>query len=593
MRFPVYRILGFCLILMSVPVLAHDCMSFQFIDTALEEGLLSPSDAALQKIRYIFAPDTMNPDFRVEGDQPARCSTFLFHSILQDPVIEESVKAELRHWMNEPFNENRADRSTYFTPGGHFQFTYYTSGSNAVPTGDSDSNGVPDFVEWCGEYMDYSWTEEVDNLGFTAPYVAAGNFYQVSFQNMGDYGYTQIYGGSTRIVLHRNFYGFPGNDDPEGNQKGAAKVTCAHEFKHASQYTCSNWTEGGWVELDATWMEEIAYPVVNDYHTYLAASGSPLSSPHQPLDYGGSGSYEDCIFQLYMSEIYGVEMIVDLWELRDSYPAWPMLTSYHNNLVAWGSTLEDCFGGFSQFNCLTGYFAEAGYGYPDASDMYTRQSWKNYGGLPPSAQSGTLDHLAARYARHHTIDGLPDYPHVIFDGQNGKNFHPMLVIKMNDGTVIFDEVLLDGSTSDGEYTLSQPCSSIDELHLCIANGETVGYGHSFTYDIETATGGGTDAPGIPGWGDLRLHANFPNPFNPSTLVKFELASPQAVTLDLVSPSGRVLRTLIDNVPMGSGMHEFTYDGLDSGANPMASGVYFLRLKGEGRQSQLRKITLLK
>ena len=55
--------------------------------------------------------------------------------------------------------------------------------------------------------------------------------------------------------MHSDFLSFPPNEDPEGTAIGAAKVTAAHEFKHAVQFATSAWSENGlWPELDATWV---------------------------------------------------------------------------------------------------------------------------------------------------------------------------------------------------------------------------------------------------------------------------------------------------------------------------------------------------
>src|SRR5262249_7602968 len=151
------------------------------------------------------------------------------------------------------------------SPLGHFIFTYVTAGPDSVPDVDVDpADGVPDFVERCATYADRAWTTEIDSLGFTAPLLPIGGIYPIEFMGLPayHYGYTEVIGATTHIVLHHNFvqgFGWPGpNDDPDGTQLGRAKVTIAHEFKHASQYTNSIWSEGwSWCELDAVWMEDI------------------------------------------------------------------------------------------------------------------------------------------------------------------------------------------------------------------------------------------------------------------------------------------------------------------------------------------------
>ncbi len=68
-----------------------------------------------------------------------------------------------------------------------------------------------------------------------------------------------------------------------------------------------------------------------------------------------------------------------------------------------------------------------------------------------------------------------------------------------------------------------------------------------------------------------LSQNFPNPFNPSTTIKFALAKPSHVSLNVYSVSGELVSSLIDN-EMNAGRHEITFDGSN-----LASGVYIYRL----------------
>lgn len=79
------------------------------------------------------------------------------------------------------------------------------------------------------------------------------------------------------------------------------------------------------------------------------------------------------------------------------------------------------------------------------------------------------------------------------------------------------------------------------------------------------------APDIPGSYMTRLYANTPNPFNPRTVIPFELAHEGNVRLELFDLRGRRVDTLIDE-PMEAGRHEFIFQ-----PRSLASGVYIYRL----------------
>jgi hypothetical protein len=546
-------------------------------------GLLSHDEGALNRVYYVFDRSRVDPRFLVEGETPGKDATLLIHSILEDGSVGEPVKAVLREFLGRPFES----REEYISPSGIFKLTYYTTGPDAVPVADDNGNGVPDYVEWCGDYMDTSWQTEITDLGFMAP-ALVGGYYHVGFEAMSYYGYCTIWSGSTRIVLHRNFLGFPENDDPEGDQKGAAKVTCSHEFKHASQYTNSHWSEGGWVEVDSTWMEDIVFPQVNDYFNFVDVYGSPLNNPELSLDDGGSGSYDDCLWQHYMSGTWGNQLIVDLWDLRHDYPGWTMLQSYEAALNAYGSSVPEVMAAWTRWNYLTGDRGVHGYGYDDAIGLNTAVTWVSTSGLGTPA-TGSVPHLATRYARHISLLGLPDHPKVIFDGSNGIDFRPQIIAKLRNGTVLFDTIALD-ALSDGEKVLSVPFSDCREIGLSFPYCQTVGSSRTFTYELTTDPGTGVDETA---GGRVRLLPVSPNPFNPTATIRFELPSPRVVHLSVVTPSGRVVRELAGGRVWGAGPHEIVFDGRDEAGNELASGLYFVQLNAGGTETHLAKVTLLK
>lgn len=84
----------------------------------------------------------------------------------------------------------------------------------------------------------------------------------------------------------------------------------------------------------------------------------------------------------------------------------------------------------------------------------------------------------------------------------------------------------------------------------------------------------------------RLLPNYPNPFNPTTQIRYRLASGTAVKLAVYDVLGRRVRTLVDKrQPRGS--YTVTFDG-----SGLSSGVYFIHLKA-GKVAKVQKMTLLK
>ncbi len=88
-----------------------------------------------------------------------------------------------------------------------------------------------------------------------------------------------------------------------------------------------------------------------------------------------------------------------------------------------------------------------------------------------------------------------------------------------------------------------------------------------------------------------LSANYPNPFNPSTTIKFALPEPQYVKLAIFAVDGRRIATL-KNESMSAGNHSVTWTGRDDRGGFVATGIYFYRIEA-GDFSQTHKMTLMK
>ena len=118
------------------------------------------------------------------------------------------------------------------------------------------------------------------------------------------------------------------------------------------------------------------------------------------------------------------------------------------------------------------------------------------------------------------------------------------------------------------------------------------------FAFRTVFGGvdeGTAAPESPTDGSpapaatlLRPH---PNPFNPATTLRVQTRRQVHMKLSILDVGGRVVRVLHDG-RLEPGLESFTWDGRDGRGHPMASGLYFATLKGEG-VAHSEKLLLLK
>jgi hypothetical protein len=84
---------------------------------------------------------------------------------------------------------------------------------------------------------------------------------------------------------------------------------------------------------------------------------------------------------------------------------------------------------------------------------------------------------------------------------------------------------------------------------------------------------------------------FPNPFNPSVKLRWELLQPTPLTLKIFDVRGALVRTLADRLP-AEAVGELTWNGDDDGGGEVASGVYFVEARASG-QVRVEKITLVR
>jgi hypothetical protein len=85
---------------------------------------------------------------------------------------------------------------------------------------------------------------------------------------------------------------------------------------------------------------------------------------------------------------------------------------------------------------------------------------------------------------------------------------------------------------------------------------------------------------------LTLYQNYPNPFKPETVIRFDLPEPASVELTVYDASGRRVATVL-NGNRERGTHEVPFN-----ARGLASGVYFYKLK-VGSKTFSRKMILLR
>ncbi len=88
-----------------------------------------------------------------------------------------------------------------------------------------------------------------------------------------------------------------------------------------------------------------------------------------------------------------------------------------------------------------------------------------------------------------------------------------------------------------------------------------------------------------------LFQNFPNPFNPSTEISFQIPSSEYVSLEIFNLLGQKVRSLV-NARLATGLHRFSWNSKDDFGIQVPAGIYYYRLNA-GPYVQTMKMMLLK
>ncbi|MCC5915436.1 MAG: T9SS type A sorting domain-containing protein [Balneolaceae bacterium] len=534
------------------------------ITAAMEQGELSESEAILEKFYLAYDPDQLSDRFS-HSDTPAPVKCLV-------PLLQEFRSAEQRlpaSTIREIEEMTAMPESTtyeeYLSPSGNFRFFYETEGVNGVPLDDTNNSGIPDYVEAAAFAADSSYRYQVEEAGFRE--FLRSQPYEIYFQNLNFYGATFESGSTTFIRVHNNFLGFPPNTHPEGDQIGALYVTIAHEIKHAIQFATNRWQgQAGsfnWIEMDATLMEEVVFPDVNDYYNYIREDFDSVNPNFQSI-FGRPGNptpgaYWHVTWMIYFYEQYGIEFWVDVWDQLVEDRTRPFFTAIQNSLDREGLRLELEHINSHMWHMSSGPdYSGSDFGFSDRENYPTPSfSGQTFNALPDSITNFSLRSFAATYYRA-TPQGTGLGQPLIKLNSEQPGVAIGVVGHFRDGTTDQQIVLNPGSNSQSLQT-TWDWSDLTEITIAVVNTNRDGMS-DYTLKLDSAAAEE----------DL-IAQNYPNPFRNQTRIEYSISEPSNVRIDLYDSIGRRVATLVDE-RKEAGFHNVEFDG-----RGFASGVYHYRI----------------
>ncbi|MGN6107469.1 MAG: MXAN_6640 family putative metalloprotease [Kofleriaceae bacterium] len=289
-----------------------------------------------------------------------------------------------------------AGEATHGVPGGALLVHYATTGADAVPTTDTNGDGVPDFVTEVAAIAEDALAR-LEARGFRRP---------LSDGALGGDGRIDIYlrdlvsadgnagtDGCTGdrcvgyVVAENDFAGFSYPSATEG-----ITSVVPHEIFHLVQYAYSAAQPTTWTEGTAVWAVEHLYGDANgDFERFLPAF---LGRTYRPLERAGGGfgdgyAYGAALWPYFLEQRFGADVIVGAWAACEDAP---FLDAVARALEPAGAELDAAFTELTRWNLFTGPRA-AGRGYPDA------HRWPEVPREPALGETGRIyiEGLSARY----------------------------------------------------------------------------------------------------------------------------------------------------------------------------------------------------
>jgi hypothetical protein len=199
---------------------------------------------------------------------------------------------------------------------------------------------------------------------------------------------------------------------------------------------------------------------------------------------------------------------------------------------------------------------------------FEREEWKNYSGSYARDMRAPI-----------AIEKIEiwDFNVNILDYKNAK----LTFNGINDIPSIFDIYLIDKERSkivdlreQSSYDF-QAVKENSDFEICVGNKESI------EEELEKY---------LPK--KYELGKNYPNPFNPITMIPFSLPDASEISLLVYNILGQTVRTLYRG-RMDAGKHYIAFDGKDQNGNRLSSGLYFYRLTTDKGHNFVNKMVLIK
>lgn len=189
-----------------------------------------------------------------------------------------------------------------------------------------------------------------------------------------------------------------------------------------------------------------------------------------------------------------------------------------------------------------------------------------------------------------TTNGINEVVGVINSADGSALSNVTVFVKNTEGNV----VSFARTNEEGQYTMIDVPN--EELQIVVSKmgynslteSVTIDGDNELNYTLDNVLANDDNTPQTAKAFKLN---NYPNPFNPSTTISFNLTKDEVIALDIYNVKGQKVKTFL-NEKMSQGIHNIVWDGKDNNGKDTASGIYFCKIKGESSQAT-HKMLLIK
>lgn len=371
------------------------------------------------------------------------------------------------------------------------------------------------------------------------------------------------------IVLDNDFAGLGG-----GEPAAAARVTLAHEYQHLIQVGYGYAPEANWfMEQIATMMEGHLVPELRDRESFLPYC---LQRPHRRLDLSdGSFEYGAWLWpEFLLAWSRSTSILPEIWGLW-SDGGRTMRAAVDEGLRSRGSSLDDAFLEWALWNgCLQASGAAPVYGYTRGyaaavTPAFTLSQYPVSGAGP--AMTLQPEPLGVGYVELRPAAGSADNALEITLEACGSSAEARLIQWHPGNGYTLTPIPLDDGWGG---CIARRWDETTRALLVLVNGSQGTACCSYRVSATTTFRPASVDEDSPGAAGLTLSAS-PNPFEPYTVIQFQLPEAMPVALRLYDAQGRLAGTLLDAV-CSAGRHAVRWSALAEGAG--ASGLYFCEIR---------------